>query len=196
ILHDAIDSRPGDGTLARAGRLRDVLRIDLDEELQWLEAERRLYCLRRFADGAAVLPILMHPDPDPDALASAYAARVVLRRAHADAPLVTLAASQRPENRRMEKLLDLNVVEVNEDELRGFDRLLAVDHQPIGLLRPGGPRIAVLDHHPFQPAARFEYADIRPGLGAASSMLTQYLRAEAAAPPSGNLATALLYGIR
>ena len=35
--------KPYDGTLARAGRLRDVLRVDLDEELERLEAERRAY---------------------------------------------------------------------------------------------------------------------------------------------------------
>jgi len=195
ILHDEVDHVAGDGTLARAGRLRDVLRLDLDEELHRLEAQRRLFCMRAFAERAAIVPILMHPAPDPDALASAFAVRVLLGRDADAAPIVTLAESHRPESGRMARLLKLAVVRITAAELRGFERVIAVDHQPTSY-GSGGPRLAVLDHHPREHGCQPDYADIRPDLGATATIATQYVRADPTLRLRAPLATALLYGIK
>lgn len=196
ILCDGCDEAPGDGTLVRSGRLRDVLRLDVDDELKRLEAQRRLYCLRRFAEGAATVPILVHAEPDPDAVSSALAVRALLRRGEDDAPIVTLAGITRPENRRMQELLHIRVTQIPLDELRGFERVVAVDMQPAGLAREGVPRFAVIDHHPLEAAFDTEYADVRVGVGAAATLLVEYLRADDPRRVNGRLATALLYGIR
>jgi nanoRNase/pAp phosphatase (c-di-AMP/oligoRNAs hydrolase) len=185
----------GDGTVARAGRLHSVLRIDLEDELQWLEAQRRVYCLRRFAADAAVVPILIHADPDPDALSSALATRVLLRGNTDSMPIVTLGAMHRPENRRMAELLRLRVTQVTAAELRGFGRLIVLDGQPPASLA-GGPELAVVDHHPLDGGYDAAFLDVRPELGAAATMLTQYLRADGDDRFSDALATALLYGIK
>lgn len=195
MLCDGCDEMPGDGTLARSGRLRDVLRIDVDEELRWLEAQRKVHCLRTFADAAEVLPILIHSDPDPDALSSAYALRVLLRRSADSAPIVTLGTTSRPENRRMAELLHLRVTEVSLEELRRFDRVVVADVQPQDF-EGDGPRFAVIDHHPLDHRYRAEFLDVRPGLGATATMLTQYLRADDEDRIGSAVATALLYGIR
>ena len=195
MLAAGLEDAPGDGTLVRAGSLRDVLRLDLDEELQRLEAERRVYCLARFAEGSDVVPILIHPDPDPDALAGAYALRVIMGRDAAAAPVVTLGEVRRPENRRMSELLDLRVSVVSEPELGALDRLLTVDMQPAGLFPAGGPRLGVIDHHPPEPGYQAEYLDVRPEYGAVSSILAEYLRAAGAVRVGGKLAAALLQGI-
>src|SRR5690606_7116659 len=195
MLCDGCDEMPGDGTLSRSGRLRDVLRIDVDEELRWLEAQRKVHCLRRFAEGADVLPILIHSDPDPDALSSAFALRVLLRRSADTAPSVTLGTMSRPENRRMAELLHLRVTEVSLEELRRFERVVVADVQPHDF-EGDGPRFAVIDHHPLDHRYHAEFVDVRPGLGATATMLTQYLRADDEERITPPLATALIHGIR
>lgn len=195
LCHDCADE-PGDGTLARAGRLRDVLRLDLDEELERLEAERRVWLLRTFAQGADTLPILVHADPDPDALASAFAVRALLPASAESMPIVSRGAMRRPENRRMAELLGIRVTEVGLAELRRLERLIAVDTQPAGLGGPDGPRLAVIDHHPARSDYHAEVLDVRPEYGATATMLTEYLRAAHERGLGAATATALLWGIR
>lgn len=149
-----------------------------------------------FADGAELLPVLVHADPDPDALASAYGLQVLLRDVVRELPIVTLGAIQRPENQRMSELLRLKVPEVQAEELYGFDRLLTVDLQPRGVDPGRLPRLAILDHHPRDPRLEAELLDVRPAYGACSSMVTEYLRALDPRRVGQTLATALLYGIK
>jgi nanoRNase/pAp phosphatase (c-di-AMP/oligoRNAs hydrolase) len=196
ILSSGIPDAPGDGTLVRPGGLRDVLRLDVEEELERLEAERRAYCLRAFGSGPGVVPILVHPDPDPDAVSSATAVRALLERSAEDMPIVTLRAITRPENRRMADVLGVSAVEVTLDELLAFERLIAVDTQPQELCVPNGPRLAVIDHHPIEPDCVGEVQDVRPHMGATATMMTQYLRALDAQRIHTSLATALLFGIK
>lgn len=196
ILASGRPDAPGDGTLVRPGALRDVLRIDIEEELLRLEAERRVYCLRSFVASCAMVPILVHPDPDPDAVSSAFAVRVLLERTPDDMPIVTRRAMTRPENRRMTDLLEVRVTEVGQDELLAFERVIAVDMQPTDLCVPDGPKLAVIDHHPFESRLRASFHDVRPHLGSTATMLTQYFRAMDEPRVSEALATALLFGIK
>ena len=187
---------PGDGTLARGGRLRDVLRVDVEEELERLEAERRGYCLRQFAAGEDLVPILIHNDPDPDAVSSALAVVKLLDGSPARTPIVTLDPITRPENRRMAELLHIGVTQITRDELMRFDRVITVDTQPDGLQEDGKPRFAVIDHHPPEDDYVAEFSDIRPEYGATATMMTEYLRAADEKLINRSLATALLFGIR
>src|SRR5688500_16418674 len=125
----------------------DALRGDLDGELVQLEAQRHVHELRTFAEECTYLPIIVHPDPDPDALASGLAVRALLRRDPDTTPIVTLGDMTRPENRRMAELLNMRVTVVTEDELRKFERMIAVDHQPM-YLSDVAETVAVIDHHP------------------------------------------------
>lgn len=154
---------------------------------------RLVHDLRAFARDTPVVPILVQRDPDPDGMASAVGVRTLLHRDESASPIVSLGEVTRPENRRMAELLRFQVTRVTERELDGFDRVIAVDTQP----RPGGSRTryAVIDHHPPRRGYTAELADIRPHIGAAATMVTQYLRA-GDEPVSTRLATGLLYGIR
>jgi nanoRNase/pAp phosphatase (c-di-AMP/oligoRNAs hydrolase) len=187
----------GDGTLARGGDLRDVLRLDIDDELQRLEAERRSFCLRQFAEGAAVVPILVHPDPDPDALSSALAVRMLLGGEAGRTPIVALDRMTHRENRRMADLLGIRVTRITLDEIRAFDRVITVDTQPRQLQHEGRPRVAVVDHHPLESDSYdADFLDVRPEYGATATMLTEYMRALGDTRVGVKLATALLYGIK
>ena len=196
ILRGQEVDEPGDGTVVRPGPLRDALRLDLDEELGRLEAERRMWCLHRFVEGEDTVPIVLHPDPDPDALSSALAVRVLLGRDARRAPVVTLRTMTRPENRRMADLLNLDVVEVSAAELDRYGRVVAVDTQPGNAGAQGGARWAVIDHHPAEEGLVVGFRDIRPDYGATATLLTEYLRAAPDCAVGSSLATALLYGIR
>lgn len=151
--------------------------------------------LRAFAEGTRTVPILIQTEPDPDAIGSGLAVRALLDRTERSAPIVSLGSSRRPETRRMLELLDIQVIEITEAELKAFERIIAVDTQPATLCG-GDVQLAVIDHHPRQddfPEPAF--LDLRPEYGACATMLTEYVRA-AEIRPGQRLATALLYGIR
>src|ERR1041384_1162935 len=84
---------------------------------------------RYFADADRVL-ILLHNEPDPDALAAGLALRTVLHRTRTTAILGALQGVTRPENLRMADLLDIQVEVITPDDFAGFDRIATVDVQP------------------------------------------------------------------
>jgi nanoRNase/pAp phosphatase (c-di-AMP/oligoRNAs hydrolase) len=155
---------------------------------------RRVAALRAFVGEVETVPVLLHDDPDPDAIASALGIRALLRRRPRQCPVVTLGDStRRPENRRMLELLGVSVAHVTLEELGRFERIVVVDLQPAEL--PDPARLAVIDHHPGGPDLAYGWSDLRPGLGATATILTEYLRAEDERRIGPVLATALLYGI-
>ena len=149
---------------------------------------------RYFTDAGRVL-ILLHNDPDPDAMASGLALRNVLHRTKATAIIGAIQGVTRPENLRMVNLLDLHVEAVTIDSLKEFDRVAMVDVQPHyfgGLI----DRVdLVIDHHPEQPGYTAVFKDIRQDYGSTSTILTEHLRA-VDVNISERTATAMLYAIK
>jgi nanoRNase/pAp phosphatase (c-di-AMP/oligoRNAs hydrolase) len=149
---------------------------------------------RFFSDADRVL-ILLHNDPDPDAMASGLALRNVLRRTKQTAVIAALQGVTRPENQRMMNLLDIHVEPMTTAQVAEFDRVAMVDVQPHYF---GGEidRVdLVIDHHPEQPGYTAVYKDIRPHYGSTSTILTEHLRA-VDANISERAATAMLYAIK
>jgi nanoRNase/pAp phosphatase (c-di-AMP/oligoRNAs hydrolase) len=149
---------------------------------------------RYFSDADRVL-ILLHHDPDPDAIASGLALRNILRRTRQTAIIGCMYGVTRPENLRMLKLLDLQIEVLTADQVRGFDRIALVDVQPHyfpGLL----PQVdLVIDHHPEQTGYNAVFKDIRPDYGSTCTILTEHLRA-VDIDISERTATAMLYAIK
>jgi nanoRNase/pAp phosphatase (c-di-AMP/oligoRNAs hydrolase) len=149
---------------------------------------------RFFADAERVL-IMLHNDPDPDAMASGLALRNVLRRTKTTAVIGAIQGVTRPENLRMINLLDIHVDAITSDSLKEFDRIAMVDVQPHyfgGLI----DRVdLVIDHHPEQPGYTAVFKDIRPDYGSTSTILTEHLRA-VDVNISERTATAMLYAIK
>ena len=108
---------------------------------------------RYFSDADRVL-ILLHNDPDPDAMASGLALRNLLRRTKTTAIIGAMQGVTRPENLRMVNLLDIHVETITAADLKTFDRIAIVDVQPhyfSGLI----DRVdLVIDHHPETARAR------------------------------------------
>jgi nanoRNase/pAp phosphatase (c-di-AMP/oligoRNAs hydrolase) len=149
---------------------------------------------RYFQDADRVL-ILLHNEPDPDALAAGLALRNVLRRTRTTAIIGAVQGVTRPENLRMADLLDIHVETVRAEDFASFERIATVDVQPHyfgGLL----PRVdLVVDHHPEQPGYTSVFKDIRSDYGSTCTILTEHLRA-VDVNISERTATAMLYAIK
>src|ERR1700704_1037095 len=149
---------------------------------------------RYFSDADRVL-IMLHNDPDPDAMASGLALRNVLRRNKNTAIIGAIQGVTRPENLRMVNLLDIHVEAITPESLKEYDRVAMVDVQPHyfgGLI----DRVdLVIDHHPEQPGYTAVFKDIRPDYGSTSTILTEHLRA-VDVNISERTATAMLYAIK
>src|SRR5216684_6597739 len=149
---------------------------------------------RYFSDAERVL-IMLHNDPDPDAMASGLALRNVLRRTKTTAIIGAIQGVTRPENLRMVNLLDIHVEAITHESLQEYDRIAMVDVQPHyfgGLIE----RVdLVIDHHPEQPGYTAVFKDIRPDYGSTSTILTEHLRA-VDVNISERTATAMLYAIK
>ena len=160
----------------------------------------RVEKLIQLLQGKGLMLIVMQDNPDPDSIAAAVALR---RLANSTAGVQCSIAHSgtvgRGENRALVNYLNLNLHQLNDIEFQKFDLIAMVDTQP-GTGNNSLPEIQaphiVIDHHPCQPATRSApLIDIRSGLGATSTILSEYLH-EADIIPDMPLATALLYGIR
>ena len=150
---------------------------------------------QRFFKDADRVVILLHNDPDPDAMASGLALRTVLRRTKQTAVIAALQGVTRPENERMMNLLDIHVEILTPEQVLDFDRIAMVDVQP-HVFRGVIDRVdLVIDHHPEQPGYTAVYKDIRADYGSTSTILTEHLRA-IDENISERTATAMLYAIK
>ena len=149
---------------------------------------------RHFA-GADRILILLHNDPDPDAMASGLALRNLLHRTKTTAIIGAFHGVTRPENLRMANLLDINVEKVTAESLTQYKKIATVDVQPHyfgGLVH----RVdLVVDHHPERAGYTAAFKDIRPDYGSTSTILTEHMQS-VAANVSERTATAMLYAIK
>src|SRR5213595_1540950 len=149
---------------------------------------------RYFSDADRVL-ILLHHDPDPDAIASGLALRNVLRRTKTTAIIGAMQGVTRPENQRMVNLLDLHVEPITRTSLSEYDRIAMVDVQPHYFGDLIDRADLVIDHHPEQTGYAAVFKDVRPDYGSTCTILTEHLRA-VDANISERTATAMLYAIK
>src|SRR3954463_6941875 len=185
----------GDGAEATHMDLSELLRPTLVTELSRSMTRARVQQYQRyFADADRVL-ILLHNDPDPDALASGLALRNLLRRTKTTAIIGAVQGVTRPENLRMANMLDIHVEHVTPASFHEFERIATVDVQPHyfgGML----DRVdLVVDHHPEQTGYSAVFKDIRADYGSTSTILTEHLRA-VDVNISERTATAMLYAIK
>ncbi len=175
--------------------MADLMGAPLVTEVSRAQTRARVQQYQRYFNDADRVLILMHNDPDPDAMASGLALRNLLRRTKATAILGALQGVTRPENLRMANLLDIHVEVLSPAAVKEFDRIAMVDVQPhyfAGLL----DRVdLVIDHHPQQAGYSAIFRDIRQDYGSTCTILTEHLRA-VDVNISERTATAMLYAIK
>jgi len=161
------------------------------------ELSKKLY---ETASEAGRLLILPHNDPDPDAIASAVALRHLLaERLGMECTIAYQGIIGRAENRALVRYLDHPLEPMSDADLQRSPSLALIDTQPGAgnITLPPEARVAlVIDHHVWhEKTAAASHADVRPELGATSTILAQYLQAAGMEPPV-SLATVLFYGIK
>jgi nanoRNase/pAp phosphatase (c-di-AMP/oligoRNAs hydrolase) len=158
-------------------------------------SERLIAALSRFSR----VVIVSHVNPDPDALASMLGLKALIEH---DLPGKTVVMTldgmlARAENRAMVEALGIELTPVADARIDTSTAVIMVDSQPHTGRRASEDAmpLAVLDHHETGGVLTgVTYRDIRPNLGATSTMVTGYLL-ERHVPVTPRLATALLYGI-
>jgi nanoRNase/pAp phosphatase (c-di-AMP/oligoRNAs hydrolase) len=146
--------------------------------------------------------VVMHDNPDPDAIAAGWAVRTLCQQRLGKTPrLVGGGDIVRAENRHLIKVLDPPIELAHDLVVSKTTAAILVDcgfPADNHLLTKEEVRpVAVIDHHlrPDAPAHRLPFADVRPTVAAAASITGSYLR-EQKIEPSARLATALYYAIR
>lgn len=182
---------------ARTSDLESWFRDWLGRQQDLAAVRAKVERLRDILEPARRVLILTHPNPDPDALASALAMRSILGRNRQTATLGYVGRPlSRPENRAMVDLLEIDIERMDAERIGEFDALVLVDCQENVF---GGfelPEVtAVVDHHPEQSRYTARYRDVVPEEGSTSTIMTRYLQA-LELEPSQRLATALLYGVK
>jgi len=160
-----------------------------------------LDAVRAHADGPHVIVIRGYPDPD--GLASAWAHARLAASVGVECDIAHLPVMSRVENRAMVNLLEVPLVRIRGPE--DLDRYVAmslVDANAVELPHKSGlPCVSIVDHHAVSGKLEADFIDIRPSVGATSTIYTEYLReapsrALEAGGLASRLATALAYGIR
>ncbi|MFB6352927.1 MAG: bifunctional oligoribonuclease/PAP phosphatase NrnA [Halobacteriales archaeon] len=204
-LERAADAVAADPALALA-----VLLVALAVVLLGLLVVRRLFvtkgvALRRALAELDRVVVLMHPNPDPDAMAAAVGVARLAELADTEAVIQYPGQIRHQENRAFRTVLDLELDPVESVRELDAEHVVLVDHnEPRGL--EGAETIApyaVVDHHPGDGNGT-TFTDVRPDYGACASIVAEYFRSVGARPDrdepgdgplSTTVATGLLYGI-
>jgi nanoRNase/pAp phosphatase (c-di-AMP/oligoRNAs hydrolase) len=150
--------------------------------------------------GAKTALIYTHDNPDPDSLAAAMGlARLLEHEVGVKVTITHGGIVGRAQNRAMVETLRLPLVAAESVAAPLFELIALVDSQPEtgNNSLPLEHRIdIVVDHHPPRPgSARAPWCDIRPELGATSTIVFGYLR-ERNVPIDAALATAVFFALR
>jgi nanoRNase/pAp phosphatase (c-di-AMP/oligoRNAs hydrolase) len=173
-------------------------------ELQKIElrgAAWQLMTYLKSLDPGRKIGIIVHDNPDPDAIAGGLALKDMAESVGKVAEIVYFGPIGHQETRAFINLLNVPLRQITTAALPEYDVLALVDCNTPGRnnsLPPSQPVNIIIDHHmPQEDAAAVaaDFVDIRPDVGASSTIMTRYVQ-ELDFEISSNLATALLYGIR
>lgn len=126
--------------------------------------------------------IILHAFPDPDAIASAYAHRLISAHYDIETAIFYSGKISHAQNTALVKLLGVELHRDDEiQELGTYQRAVFVDNQgttsePLvkALEAAGIPAFMVIDHHEPQERLKPEFSDIRR-VGATSTIYADYL---------------------
>ena len=156
--------------------------------------------------------ILLQDFPDPDALSSAWAYKLIAATYGIECDIFYGGTLSHQENITLVKLTGLPARRwtlTNNDgpNLSQYQGMVLVDNQGTTsqlyhtVRKAGVPLVLVIDHHAPQHNLDAEYIDLRPHIRATATILTQYLQQGLLRLDRGNTkhskcATALMHGLR
>lgn len=132
------------------------------------------------------LAILMHPNPDPDAMGSALGVKAMAAARGTPATIYYAGQIRHQENRAFRTVLDLEFERLEAASEIEESAVALVDHN-----HPRGFRSAealgvdvVIDHHPGNGTGR-EFTDVRDDYGACATIVAEYFEEVGAEPTHG-----------
>ncbi len=149
--------------------------------------------------GKGKLGIVVHNNPDPDAISGAMALKEIARTVGVDSEIIYNGLIGHQENKAFVNLLDIDIERMEKYNPSKFSNLALFESAIPGvnnLLPPDAQVNIIIDHHPVATTeVKADFIDIQPEIGASATIMTTYLK-ELAIKVNSELATALLYGIR
>ena len=144
--------------------------------------------------------IIPHYNPDPDAIASAFAMQFLLDKIFDVKTYIYFSGIiGRAENKKMIDILEIPVISLKENENLPNLPVILIDTQPgagNNPLKSIKKLKIIIDHHLLnEHSLKIPYADIRMDFGSSSSIVYDYFNIFDL-KPSVNIATALYYGIQ
>lgn len=145
------------------------------------------------------LAIVIHDNPDPDAISSGLALKEISKSMGIEASILYHGRIGHQENKAFVNLLGIDLSKMEEYDPENFDKVALIDCSIPGVnnMLPQNSYVGiVIDHHPpGETEIKADYIDLRPNFGATATIMTKYLQ-QLNITISKTLATALLYGIR
>jgi len=149
--------------------------------------------------GDGKLAIIVHDNPDPDAISSAMGLKEIAKSVDVKADILYNGVIGHHENKAFVNLLDVEMSQSKDFKPSDYKKIALIESSAPGvnnLLQQGTKVSIVIDHHQANiEDVEAEYKDIRPNMGATATIMTKYLQ-ELEIPVNTELATALLYGIK
>jgi nanoRNase/pAp phosphatase (c-di-AMP/oligoRNAs hydrolase) len=159
---------------------------------------RNLKKLDKLMQNSEHLLIIVHTNPDPDAIASAFALQYLMNSRYGmDTSIGYSGNIGRAENQAMIKELNIYMKQLSRINWQKYDRIAMVDTQPgsgNNVLPADIKCHLVLDHHPVNRKVKSVLSYIDPDLGVLATMLIEWLKT-LELDMSSDLATALVYAI-
>ena len=139
-----------------------------------------------------------HNFPDADSIASAVGMKSLLAHKGIESDVIYVGMVEKLTISRMLDVLGIKItLDEKEEKLTEDDHIIIVDAQKFNsnIKDCVGEEVVCIDHHPITVAPDFLFCDIRPEVGACSSIIASYFF-EAGIVPDKKTATALIYGIK
>lgn len=171
------------------------------DELQKIELRGAAWQLMSYLKTIqAPIGIVVHDNPDSDSFAGALCLKTMAESLNKTADILYYGMIGHHETRAFVNLLNIPLVHVTNGILNNYAIIALIDCNTPGknnFLPPDTHVNIVIDHHPLPEGVEMDadFVDIRPDVGATSTIMTRYVQ-ELDFELSSNLATALLYGIR
>ena len=149
--------------------------------------------------GDGKFAIIVHNNPDPDAISSAMGLKEIAGSVGVRAEILYKGQIGHHENKAFVNLLDVELDQSTDFKHSDYKKIALIECSVPGVnnLLPQNTQVSiVIDHHQADiEEVKAEYVDIRPNIGATATIMTKYLQ-DLEIPIRTELATALLYGIK
>ncbi len=155
--------------------------------------------LLKILSGTRSWKLVVHNNPDPDAIAAAYGFSYLLNKLGKRSKIYYKGIIGRAENKEMVKRLKINLQPIENNIFSKEMNIALFDSQPFSGNQPFQNRLfpkIVVDHHPLKSQTKkCEFYDVRENYGSSSTIIAEYLK-EFEMEISEKVATAFYYGLK